>query len=343
MMLRGHVSALLPRYADGELSPRDARRIERHLGTCARCQRELDDVRLTSRLLRGLPVESAPASVWNAIEAEAWARPGPPSRAPVFRWTFACAALVVVLASVLWWSQATRQRPWQVSAANQAPQRLAVGAWVETGGSSNARITVGTIGTVDVGPDTRVRLGRAGDSEYRLSLARGTISAQIAAPPRLFIVDTPVSTVVDLGCSYTVRVADDGGSELRMTTGWASLEWQGRESLVPAGAMCHTRPGAGPGMPYFEDASAAFRTAADAFSFGSAGPEAVDVMLREARTRDTLTLWHLLSRVQPVVRERVYARLEQLVPPPPGVEREGVLRLDADALRKWREEMAWKW
>jgi hypothetical protein len=70
---------------------------------------------------------------------------------------------------------------------------------------------------------------------------------------------------------------------------------------------------------------------------------ALDVVLPEVRVRDTLSLWHVLTRVQTADRQRVFDRLQALVPMPDGVTRDQVLRLDAVALRKWREEMAWKW
>jgi hypothetical protein len=180
-------------------------------------------------------------------------------------------------------------------------------------------------------------------SGYRLSLARGTISAEINAPPRLFIVDTPASAVVDLGCAYTMTVGDEGTGVLRMTTGWASLEWKGRESLVPAGAVCRTRPGTGPGTPYFDDASVSLKRAVDDLDSGKDPSTALDIVGREARVRDTLTLWHLLSRVEVPDRARVYERIAQFEPPPAGISRDQILSLDADALRRWREELAWKW
>jgi hypothetical protein len=188
-----------------------------------------------------------------------------------------------------------------------------------------------------------VQLGAISASEYRLSLAHGTIAAQINAPPRLFIVDTPASTVVDLGCAYTASVGKDGTGELRMTSGWAALEFKGRESLVPAGAICKTRPGAGPGTPYFEDASPEMRRAVDDFDAGRNTSATLEIILREARIRDTLTLWHLLSRVNKLDRVRVYDRMAGFVPPPAPVTRDQVMELDREALRVWREELSWKW
>ena len=58
-------------------------------------------------------------------------------------------------------------------------------------------------------------------------------------------------------------------------------------------------------------------------------------MLHEARARDAFTLWHLLPRVNSAERTAVYDRLAALVPPPPGVTREGILRLDTTMLDSW--------
>jgi hypothetical protein len=291
-----------------------------------------------------LTTVTAPASVWSGIDAalsrpqrEGWFVPG-----LAMRWAFACAVLLAVV-SVLW-STRDAAHPWEVArTAGGDTRRMAAGDWVETSGGSSARIIVGTIGTVDVAPGSRVRLGTVSPSEYRLALTRGTISAEINAPPRLFIVDTPASTVVDLGCAYTVTVGNDGAGVLRMTSGWAALEYKGHESLVPAGAICRTTPGQGPGTPYFDDASVTFKRAVDDFDAKKNVTGSLDVMLTEARIRDTLTLWHLLSRVEHAERIRVFDRIAAFEPPPAGATRERILALNADALREWREELAWKW
>jgi hypothetical protein len=107
--------------------------------------------------------------------------------------------------------------------------------------------------------------------------------------------------------------------------------------------MCRTTAGAGPGTPYFEDAPASFKRAVDDFDAGRNGAEALDLILTESRIRDTLTLWHLLSRVAASDRVRVFDRIAAFEPPPAGVSRDQILALDADALREWREELAWKW
>ena len=343
-MLNRHVERLLTRYADGELPARQARRVDSHLATCARCRSALDEIRFSASLVRQLSAVTAPPAVWKGIEAGLTQPERERRLVPtvMLRWAAACAVVLATAASLYWWTRDAAPRPWEVASASTGEtRRMAAGEWVEP--ADGARIVVGQIGTVDVAPGARVQLGAITQSEYRLALAHGTISAEINAPPRLFIVDTPASTVVDLGCAYTVTVGRDGTGELRMTSGWAALEFKGRESLVPAGAMCRTTAGAGPGTPYFEDAPASFKRAVDDFDAGRNSADALDLILKDSRIRDTLTLWHLLSRVEGSDRVRVFDRIAAFEPPPVGISRDQILALDADALREWREELAWKW
>jgi hypothetical protein len=221
--------------------------------------------------------------------------------------------------------------------------RIGAGEWIETDSGSSATVKVGEIGSVEVGPNTRLRIVTARAGEHRLALAHGEIRARISAPPRLFFVDTASGTAVDLGCEYTLDAGEDGSGLLRVTKGWISFQWKGLESLVPAGASCRTHPGVGPGIPYFDDAPESLKQAIEAFGFEKAGYGALNVVLAEARVRDTLTLWHLLSRVELEDRARVYDRIATLTPVPQGVSREQALKLDPETLRRWKDELAWTW
>jgi hypothetical protein len=95
----------------------------------------------------------------------------------------------------------------------------------------------------------------------------------------------------------------------------------------------------GPGTPYFEDASDAFRAALTQLDAARLNPSArqsaFNTLLHEARSRDAFTLWHLLPRVNSAERATIFDRLATLVPPPAGVTREGILDLDATMLDSW--------
>jgi hypothetical protein len=215
--------------------------------------------------------------------------------------------------------------------------------WIETDSVSRATLKIGEIGSVELAPNTRVRVVTARPDEHRLALARGEIRAKISAPPRLFFVDTASGTAVDLGCEYTLNTDEDGAGMLRVTKGWVSFQWKRLESLVPAGASCRTRPGVGPGIPYFDDAPETVKQAIESVGFEKAGNSALSVILAESRVRDTLTLWHLLSRVDAGDRSLVYDRIAALTPVPAGVSREQALKLDPETLKRWKEELAWTW
>ena len=344
-MFARHPSHRLVAYCDGQLPADEMRTIASHLAGCERCRRHCDEIRFAAAVLRQLTVTSPPPSVWNALDDRLRSPATPPRR--VIGWPLAAAASVgLLVAAVVSWQLRPARPSWQIAVTqpgqSETLQRNA-GEWIETTAASRARIVVGTIGTVDVEPNARVQLGAVTQSQYRLALERGTISATISAPPRMFIVDTPASPVIDLGCAYTVTVGADGATELHMTSGWAALETKGYETLVPAGAMSRTRKGQPPGIPYFEDAPLALRQAIAEVTGARVSDETVARVLDVARVRDTLTLWHLLSRTDDAQRVRVYERMQELVPAPSSVDRTRVLRLDRDDLRKWREELAWHW
>ncbi len=221
---------------------------------------------------------------------------------------------------------------------NQTNTMMNVGQALETSSSSHASISEKSFGQIDVEPNSRIQLEQSDDTRARIQLDRGTIRAAIWAPPGQFVVDTPFAVAVDLGCAYTLQVSSDGAGSIRTTLGWVGFHLNGLESFIPAGAICSIRPHLGPGTPYFEDATAGFRDAVVDFdSAAESGQQraALGRILSEARVKDGLTLWHLLSRTDGLDRGRVYIRFAQLAPPPEGVTREGILRLDQSMMDLW--------
>jgi hypothetical protein len=271
-----------------------------------------------------------------------------PAAAPRAGW-WALAAAVGVIALLVGWMVSRPGRPMvRVASLAGTPRiggasiaesgRLRTGQDLVTDAASRARIDLGPIGQVEVEPLSRVGLVTANPTEHRLSLRVGTLHARIWAPPRLFFVDTPSATAVDLGCAYTLTVDATGAGRLNVTKGWVAFEHDGRESFVPEGAMCLTRPGIGPGTPYRDDAPAALREALERLDFDG-DPRALDGVLAAAGERDALSLWHLLARTSLPQRGRVYDHLAALLPPPAGVTRDGILTGDRAMLDRWWGEL----
>jgi hypothetical protein len=167
----------------------------------------------------------------------------------------------------------------------------------------------------------------------------------IWAPPGEFLVNTPSALAVDLGCAYTLQVDDSGAGLLRTRMGWVGFRLNGRDAFIPAGAVGETRPGIGPGTPYFEDAAAEFREALREFDFArlneSERSAKLAIVLAGARRADALTLWHLLSRASVADRGKVFDTLNAFVPAPNSVTREGIERGEQRMLDAWWNELGY--
>ena len=237
------------------------------------------------------------------------------------------------------WDVATLQGTTQIgprSFTGTNISKLHVGQTLVTSANSRASLYQLDLGEIKIDPNSRVRLIETNQHRKRIQLEVGTIHAAIWAPAGQFVVDTPSAVAVDLGCAYTLQVAPDGSGTIRTTLGWVGFQLNGRDSFIPAGAMCSTHPGIGPDTPYFEDTSPSFREALSLFDHLLQSTDVhsrqLDIILSHARAKDALTLWHLLSRTTGRERAQVYDRLAALVPAPHGVTREGILRLDPKML-----------
>jgi len=235
----------------------------------------------------------------------------------------AAAAILVVAVSVRSPAPVTS---WRLSLAGQKPVAVRTGE-VITHGTMESDF----VGEVEIEPKSRLRLLASRAGEHRMALDHGTIHALIWAPPAAFVVDTPAAKTVDLGCRYTLRVAPDGAGFLTVETGWVAFQWKNLESFIPAGAACATRPGHGPATPHFLDASQNLIASVARFD-RTQDPQALAAALSAARSRDALTLWHLLERTQGAERAEVFDRFAALVKLSPEVTREAVLRGDPRAM-----------
>ncbi|HEX5734021.1 MAG TPA: zf-HC2 domain-containing protein [Blastocatellia bacterium] len=369
-MFHRHVTKKLSAYSHGELDAAESSRVREHLSRCAGCRAEKEEIELGIHLAERLPHIPAPASLWSEIEAsldESSSRQEVKPKTSRF-WlsapalTVATVALVVAAAvAVSWYVMQDRRveepsKPsWAVAAIEGSPKvdsrgiketgRLAVGGALETDSNSRAVIEVADIGQVEVEPNTLMRLVETSEDEHRLALERGSIEATIVAPPRLFFVDTPSAVAVDLGCAYSLDVDEAGNGLLHVTSGWVELVRDGRNSYVPIGTMCLLRAGVGPGTPYFDDSSDAFRLALEEYDFEGGTEQALAIVLRESRARDTLTLWHLLPRAGEAGRKKVLDRMIALVGLPEGVTRAGLMRLDPAMidLELWKDHLDIVW
>ncbi|HWB76833.1 MAG TPA: FecR domain-containing protein [Nannocystaceae bacterium] len=217
------------------------------------------------------------------------------------------------------------------------------GGWIETQDEGSRRLAIASIGYVELDPHTRMRELASGPDEHRYELVRGRIHASVTAPPRVFVVETPAATAVDLGCQYTLEVDEHGTSRLEVSVGFVSLEHGGRECIVPAGASCETRKGGRVGTTVRLEASEAMRDAVRTLDRASKRSKdragALATILHEATDADAATLWHVLRYASASERPALFDRLAVAAAPPETVTRERILAGDDTAMRTWWSDM----
>ncbi|MFG0331119.1 MAG: FecR domain-containing protein [Phycisphaerales bacterium] len=264
--------------------------------------------------------------------------------------TIASLAAAVAVVSGVFWSMGAggglrisplEGRPMVDGAALRSASTIDVGEGVVTDAQSRARIDIDEYGYLDVQPGTRLGLVDR-TTERRFRLSRGAIEVAVTAPPRLLVVETPNAVAVDLGCAYTLEVTEDNGGLLAVQSGWVAIETAVRTSFIPGGARCVIEPTRGPGLPVFDDATPKFRELAQSYD-ETANPELIAGLLDAARPRDTLTLWHLVSRVDGGVRPQVVDQIIDYAGLPRDIRIESILALEESALEQWRVALSATW
>ena len=286
-----------------------------------------EDLARVERALARLPLPPEPD--WRA-------KPPRERRPERVLWVAAAAAAIAVFAGVR-----LARDAWDVRTLAGSPTlgglafggRVALGGRIATDAHSRARLDVKGLGTVELEPGSLLRRVPGRGAERKLELDHGTLHAVIVAPPRQFVVETPVGVATDLGCAYTLSVDASGHGRLQVTSGRVTFAREGFESFVPAGAWCPLLP-RGVGVPRRDYATDAFLAAIAAWD-GNHAPAALDTVLATAEASDAITLWHLLPRVGGDERERVAARIGALIEVPRDVSRARVLALEPAALDAW--------
>ncbi len=250
------------------------------------------------------------------------------------RWPLAVAATLLVCAvagALRFYIPRNGWRATETSGAVTLPHSiLQTGDEVRTQ-AGNVRLESPSVGTLDLGANTTVRLIENRRKRHRLVLTVGTIHAKTASPPGVFVIDTPLARAVDLGCEYTLTIQPDGRGVLHVIAGWVDLSHGYEQSLVPQGASALISAGGELTVPVFDDADPRFREAVNDFE----RTHDIATVVSRARTRDSLTLLNLFRIAGPDERVLLFDRLSELVPAPPSIRRESVRDWSPSSTELW--------
>lgn len=300
----------------------------------------------------GTPPMPDPERAWTAVRAQL-AAPRRRAHVPPSLAMATLGAALVLGVSIGVYRQFAAPSRW--IALGSAPGAALDTNWIETA-DDTLRLSVGRIGMVTLAPGARARLVRGAWNEHRLALAQGSMDAVIAAPPRLFFVETPTALATDLGCAYRLDVGADGATTLHVSVGWVELGAARDRVVVPAGLTARVDARGVAGLPHdptlpAEAIAALHRLAQPAPASAAdltmlfAALDAADAGMPANIRRQTsgITLWHLLSRVEGPARDDVRRALERRAARPAGVTTEGILALDRQMLDRWRRALHPMW
>ncbi len=250
-------------------------------------------------------------------------------------------SVVEVSGGPKWMVTSVKGSPLLNNLVMKAIDSLSVGSSVTTDDSSKAELYVAGLGSVIIEPNTRVKLVKSVEGEHRIQLDYGSIDADIKATPRTFFVDAGSVTAVDLGCSYKFSIDKSGDGLLYVREGKVSLESAGgRESLVPEGKFCVTKQGFGPGTPFREDSAPELKKALMEFDFGNCGGQCVNIILKNAKKTDAVTLVNILPRVDEEYKSKVYAKVSAYYPAPKNIPKDSIPHLKKmENVNEWVDEI----
>ena len=110
----------LSAYYDGEMDAEERRELEKHLGRCPSCARELGELRRLSELFAAVPMPQMSAGAMERLHSNL----GSMREAVIVRMArivAAAAAAVLIVCSVWLWASATRQESYAASAPAWEP------------------------------------------------------------------------------------------------------------------------------------------------------------------------------------------------------------------------------
>lgn len=122
-----------------------------------------------------------------------------------------------------------------LSGAEKIGQPLQPGQQLRTEANQKSVLAVARIGTIALGPLSKLTLLETKAGRHRVVLSYGRMRAKIWAPPGYFGVLVDGTEILDLGCEFELWKLPDGTSGLQVHSGWIKASQHDQEILIPEG------------------------------------------------------------------------------------------------------------
>lgn len=179
------------------------------------------------------------------------------------------------------------------------------------------------------------------ESGFEISVEKGQIKKYEDNASDFLIVHTPLAKIKELykGSAFRLKIGERDQTNVNVESGWIIVEVKEFESYIPKNHSCLISKGKYV-IPYPTTSSPELISLLEGFS-GINDPS-IGTILSLSTPKEALSLWHLLQLVSNENRFILFDRLNELIPIPGGVTKEGIQALNKDMLLKWRQEIELK-
>lgn len=219
-------------------------------------------------------------------------------------------------------------------------QKLSKGDLITTGEGSSATIEIQNIGKIKLSPESSIeRL----EADNTAKLIKGNLQISTESENDYLYLQVPRASVESyyLSNDYSISMDEIGNVITKVTSGWLQVVSENSISILPEGYSIRILEGKGISIPAFHISSSIVPAWLDQYLFEGGKTETLNLILDASKEVDAITLWNLLKRVILGHRGLVYQKLNEYVPHPEGVTKEGALTLNEEMMHIWLEEIEW--
>ena len=209
---------------------------------------------------------------------------------------------------------------------------------IETDASSSVTVAIPEMGRLLI--DNSSVVSRTKNSN-EVKVEKGQIRKFEGDASDVLTVLTPLAKFTELykGGAFRLHVDESGSCKLIVESGWVIVNIKEFDSYVPKSFGCLISRGKY-AIPYPSDSSPQLISLLEDFS-GINDPS-VGTILSLMTKKESLSLWHIVQLISTENRSIAFDRLNELIPAPSGVTKEGILALNKTMLLDWRQEIELK-
>lgn len=209
---------------------------------------------------------------------------------------------------------------------------------LKTDTTSTVTFNIPTIGRLLIENSSVVSRTKNSDE---IKIDKGQIRKFEGDASDVFTVITPLAKFTELykGSAFRLNVEESGTCKLTVESGWVIVNIKDFDSYVPKNFDCLIARGKY-AIPYPADSSPELINLLQNFS-GMNDPT-VGTILSQMTKKESLSIWHIIQLISTENRSIAFDRLNDFIPAPPSVTKEGILALHKSMLLDWRQEIQLK-